>query len=128
MPRFNNPETVHKPLGKYSHAALAPRGSDLLHVSGQVGVTRDGTVPDSVDQQSENAWANAVAILEANGMAIENIVKVNAYLVDPDDLAAFGAVRDRFLGDHRPASTLVYVSALVKPALKVEIDLVATRE
>ncbi|MEQ8602903.1 MAG: RidA family protein [Marivibrio sp.] len=127
MPRFFNPTDVAAPLGAYSHAALSEGGGRTLHVAGQVGVEPDGTVPDDVGAQSELIWRNLAAILKAADMGIEDVVKVNAYLLSPDDLPAFGAVRSRWLGDCRPASTLVYVSGLVKPELKVEVDVVAMK-
>jgi len=124
MPTFNNPETVAPPVGAFSHAAVASGGT-ILHVSGQIGIAADGSIPADVSAQSEIVWDNLAKILAANNMTMANVVKVNAYLLDPEDLAAFGAVRTRYLVDNRPASTLVFVSALVKPELKVEVDLVA---
>lgn len=127
MPRFFNPTDVAAPLGAYSHAALSEGGGRTLHVAGQVGVDPDGAIPPDVAAQSELVWRNLAEILKAAEMGIEDVVKVNAYLLSPDDLPAFGAVRSRWLGDHRPASTLVFVSALVKPELRVEVDLVAMK-
>lgn len=127
MPRFFNPTDVAAPLGAYSHAALSEGGGRTLHVAGQVGVDPDGAIPPDVGAQSELVWRNLAEILKAAEMGIQDVVKVNAYLLSPDDLPAFGAVRSRWLGDHRPASTLVFVSALVKPELRVEVDLVAMK-
>ena len=127
MPRFFNPTDMAAPLGAYSHAALSEGGGRTLHVAGQVGVDPDGAIPPDVGAQSELVWRNLAEILKAAGMGIQDVVKVNAYLLSPDDLPAFGAVRSRWLGDHRPASTLVFVSALVKPELRVEVDLVAMK-
>ena len=50
---------------------------------------------------------------------------MNHFLVDDNDLAAYAAVRAGYLGEARPASTLLIVQALARPAWRVEIDAVA---
>jgi enamine deaminase RidA (YjgF/YER057c/UK114 family) len=47
---------------------------------------------------------------------------VVVYLTDVDDRGKINPIRQRYFGAHRPASTLVEVSALVAPELKVEIE------
>jgi enamine deaminase RidA (YjgF/YER057c/UK114 family) len=49
-------------------------------------------------------------------------VKVVVYLTDIHDRRKINPIRQRYFGPHRPASTLVEVSALVSPELKVEIE------
>ena len=44
---------------------------------------------------------------------------------DPDDVTAYGEVRSRWLGEARPASTLLIVSGLARPDLRVEVEVVA---
>lgn len=128
MPTFHNPSDIAAPIGAYSHGVLAKAGAATLQVSGQVGIALDGTVPEDAAAQSAIVWTNLKAILRDAGMGVEHITKMTAYLTDPADLAAYGAARSAVLGDHRPASTLLYVSALVKPELKVEVDIVAAKE
>jgi 2-iminobutanoate/2-iminopropanoate deaminase len=48
--------------------------------------------------------------------------KGDCFLTDVDDRALINPVRQRYFGTHRPASTLVEVSALVLPELQVEIE------
>jgi len=62
------------------------------------------------------------ACLKACGAGAENVVKVTVYLTDVDDRALINPARQRYFGAHRPASTLVEVSALVLPELQVEIE------
>lgn len=127
MTKFENPKEVAPPFGKYSHAADTGAGVCWLHASGQVGVTSDGTIAKGIDAQCEWAWKNLLAILAASGMELGDVVKTTTYLVNADDVAAFRTARDRVLGDHRPASTLVVVKALASPEWLVEIELVAAR-
>ncbi|MEQ8442540.1 MAG: RidA family protein [Alphaproteobacteria bacterium] len=124
----HNPDTIAAPIGTYVHGLETAPGARLLHVSGQVGIRKDGTIPEDVAEQSTVTWENILAILNSAGMDASNIVKMTAYLTDPAYLAAYGGARTAALGDHRPTSTLVYVPALVKPELKVEVEVVAAAE
>ena len=80
-----------------------------------------------VTAQSDLIWYNIQEILGSASMETTDIVKVTAYLLDPADVGAYGAVKTRLLGEHRPASTLIYVSALAAPEVRVEVEVVAAR-
>ncbi len=108
-----------EPVSHYCHVT---RAGSLLWVSGAVGVRPDGTVPDDVAEQAELALSNINSCLKAAGGSAEHVVKVTVYLTDIRDRAAVNPPRERYFGEHRPASTLVAVSALVLPVLKVEIE------
>lgn len=125
--KYHNPETVSAPLSTYSHAIEVSAQARWLVISGQVGIAPDGGISEDAAEQSEVVWGNIKRILEHAGMEIGDIVKMTAYLVDPRDLAAYGAVRTRYLGEHRPTSTLVYVAGLVAPEMKVEVEVQAAR-
>ncbi len=107
------------PVSHYCHVTKV---GNLVWVSGTVGVATDGSVPDDVVAQFELAIANMDACLKAVGAGAEHVVKVTVYLTDVADRAKINPIRQRYFGPHRPASTLVEVSALVSPALKVEIE------
>ncbi len=108
-----------EPVSHYCHVV---RAGNLIWVSGAVGVRPDGSIPDSAAEQAEVALANIDACLRAAGARAEHVVKVNVYLTDIADRGAINPPRQRYFGEHRPASTLVGVAALVLPALKVEIE------
>jgi enamine deaminase RidA (YjgF/YER057c/UK114 family) len=108
-----------EPVSHYCHVTKA---GNLIWVSGTVGVAADGSVPESVVEQFEVAIANMDACLKAVGAGAENVVKVVVYLTDIHDRRKINPIRQRYFGPHRPASTLVEVSALVSPELKVEIE------
>ncbi len=114
--------TLPDQLPPVSHYCHVVRAGNLIWVSGAVGVRPDGTIPDSVAEQAELALASIDACLKAAGATAEHVVKVNVYLTDVNDRALINPARQRYFGEHRPASTLVGVSALVLPALKVEIE------
>ena len=123
--KLDNPAAVHAPLGAYSHLVEVPAGARLVFVSGQVPVRADGSVPDGLAGQADQVYANIVAILAARGIAPDAIVKLTTFIVGDDDAELVRQARRKHLGDHRPASTAVYVRRLVDPGWKVEIDAVA---
>ena len=108
-----------EPVSHYCHVV---RAGSQIWVSGAVGIAGDGTIPPGVAEQFEIALGSIDACLRAVGAGPEHVVKVNVYLTDVNDRAAINPARQRYFGSHRPASTLVGVSALVLPALKVEIE------
>jgi 2-iminobutanoate/2-iminopropanoate deaminase len=121
------PPGIAPPAANYSHAILSTDASRILHTSGVVPTALGGTVPADIEAQAEQVWANLSAILTEADMLVSNVVSVTTYVV-VDHLAALPAVmaaRDRALGGHRAASTLVTVPALARPEWKMEIALVA---
>ena len=60
--------------------------------------------------------------LRAAGASSEHVVKVQVFLTDIQDRASINPRRVSYFGDNRPVSTLVEISALVDPRLKVEIE------
>lgn len=109
----------HEPVSHYCHAV---RAGDRVWISGTVGLAADGTVPPDTVDQFRLAMDNLDAALRAAGGQPHHIVKVTVYLTDVADRARINPIRQDYFGEHRPASTLVEVSALVLPELKVEIE------
>lgn len=92
-----------------------------------VPIAPDGSVPDGVARQAEVVWANLLAILAEAEMSATDVVSVTTYVVHGEDLAPVMVARDRALGGHRVASTLVTVPALARPEWRMEIALVAAQ-
>jgi enamine deaminase RidA (YjgF/YER057c/UK114 family) len=124
---ISNPSTVAPPIGRYSHLAMVPSGSDMLYVAGQIGNAPDGSIAADAEAQYERALRNVVAILASQGASPRNIVKLTAYLVKPLDYERSSAIRKAVLGDAVPPSTLVYVVRLARPELLVEVDAIAVK-
>ncbi|HSU04745.1 MAG TPA: RidA family protein [Acetobacteraceae bacterium] len=107
------------PVSHYCHVV---RAGKQIWVSGTVGMSGDGTIPSGVVEQFDVALKNLDACLKSVGAGPENVVKVTVFLTDVDDRKLINPARQRYFGTHRPASTLVEVSALVLPELLVEIE------
>ena len=123
--KLENPASVAPPLGRYSHVVEVPAGCGLVFVSGQVPVAPDGTIADSLAEQADRVYANLVAVLAAKGIPPSNIVKLQTFVTADDPYGVVRRAREKYLGEHRPASTAVEVKRLVDPRWKIEIDAVA---
>ncbi|MEK9722244.1 MAG: Rid family hydrolase [Rhodospirillaceae bacterium] len=119
--RFLLPDEM-EPVSHYCHAT---RAGDRVWVSGTVGRRADGTIPDDVVEQFQIAIDAVDRCLKAAGAEARHVVKVTVLLTDIADRAKINPIRQRYFGEHRPASTLFEVSALVAPEMKVEIEVEA---
>ena len=108
-----------EPVSHYCHVV---RAGDHVWLSGMVGMTADGQIPDDTVEQFRIAMATIDNCLRAAGGRPDQIVKVQVFLTDISERAAINPIRQDYFGEHRPASTLVEVSALVAPTMKVEIE------
>lgn len=108
-----------EPVSHYCHVV---RAGNLVWISGTVGIAADGRIAPDVVTQFDVALGNLDACLKAVGAGPEHVVKVTVFLTDVDDRKKINPARQRYFGPHRPASTLVEVSALVLPELLVEIE------
>ncbi len=111
-----------EPLSHYCHAT---RAGDRVWVSGTVGVRADGTIPEGTAEQFQVAIDTIDRCLKAAGAEARHVVKVTVFLTDINDRAVINPIRQAYFGEHRPASTLFEVSALVSPDMKVEIEVEA---
>ena len=119
---------VAQKIGTYSDGVAVPADAKWVFVSGTPGMLPDGSYPDGITAQAEQAWKNVLAILAQAGMGVKDLVKVTHYLVRQEDIKDYVAVRARYLGDARPASMLLVVPGLVKPEILVEIEAYAARQ
>ncbi|MDO9217451.1 MAG: RidA family protein [Lacisediminimonas sp.] len=122
-----NPAGMGGEPGSYTNGMLATNASQTLYISGQIGIDAKGVASADFSTQCRQVWSNIEAILADAGMDLRNIVKTTIFLVEPANYPDFVEVRKQVLDGHKPASTLVYVSGLVKPDWKVEIEAVAVK-
>ncbi len=111
-------------IGPYSQAIAS---GDLLFCSGQLGLEpATGELADGVEAQADRAMRNLVAVLDAGGATLADVVKTTIFLADMADFAAVNAVYGRYVPDPPPARSTVQVAALPK-AGRVEIEAIARR-
>ena len=123
-----NPSEIAVPHRNiYSHAVRVEAGTRQLWISGQLGITADGITAPSFRSQCETLLNNMQIILAADGLQVEDLIKMNAYIVSGQELAIFSEVRSIFLAGARPAMTTLFVAALAAPEWLIEVDAVAAR-
>ena len=123
----HNPEEVFPPYRNYSHAVEVRGNSSLLFISGLNGYLSDGkTMPATFKEQGEIIWEHIGAILRSAGMDYGDLISLRTYLADPADDEANVQLRIKYLGSHRPASTVV-CCRLLDPKWKLEVEAVAAK-
>jgi len=128
MHRRWNPAGLAPPASRYSHAVLTTGASRWLHLSGQLGLRPDGSLPDGLEGQLDQAFANVGTALADAGMGLSDLVRLTVYLTDasPAAVAAYRSRRDLWLADApAPAATLLVVAGLAAPQFLVEVDAIA---
>lgn len=112
--------------GSYSRAVV---DGDFCFVAGTTGYDYAAmTIPDGVADQTRNIFRTIEGVLKEAGFALADIVRVTHYVTDISYQDQLFPVVAEFLADVRPASTLIAVSALATPAMKVEIEVTAKRQ
>jgi enamine deaminase RidA (YjgF/YER057c/UK114 family) len=128
MKEFRNPETVHQPVGGgYMHQVEISSSERMLIISGQVGMRQDGTVPEDHMEQLELVFENILRNLQAAGMEMKDLVKLNYFLVGEWDTIKRRELIFTKIGDHPACSTLVYVAGMASPSYKVEVEAWASK-
>ena len=105
----------------------AIQSGGFVFVSGQLALLPDHAeiVGDSIQEQTEQVFANLRTILEAAGSGLDRLVKTTVYLTDLGDFAGMNEVYARHVGDVPPARATIEISSLPSGA-KVEIEAIAT--
>jgi enamine deaminase RidA (YjgF/YER057c/UK114 family) len=125
--RSFSPGAIRPPFGRYSHAVSLDAPQKLLVISGQLAVRPDGSVPEDVGEQTALVLAAIDACLAEAGLDRADVLRLSAYITEPEYREAYMRVRDAWVADPPPASTLLVVKALALPACKVEIEAIAGR-
>ena len=104
----------------------AIRAGGLVFVSGQLPLEPGDKqiVAASIQEQTEQVFANLRAILEDAGSSLDRLVKTTVFLVSLDDFQGMNEVYARHVGENPPARSTVEISALASGAL-VEIEAIA---
>ena len=123
-----NPKDIHLPVAPYVHQIEVIGPQRWLTLSGQIGMEKDGTVPEEPLAQMKLALENIRKNLESANMEIQDLTKLVFYCVGEMNADQRKQIISDFLGDHLPCTTLMYVVALAAPTLKVEIDAWAWKE
>jgi enamine deaminase RidA (YjgF/YER057c/UK114 family) len=127
--RFLSPDTLPRPFG-YSHVVEARPGR-IVYVSGQVPLDREGRLVGAGDfaAQVRQVFTNLSGALDAADATWSEVVKLNFFVTDVTEVGALREIRDEHVSTEQPpASTLIEVSALFRPDVLIEADLIAVAD
>ena len=112
-----------KALGPYSQAIQA---GNLLFLSGQIPIdpATGELVAGDIAEKTRRVMENIKAVLESQGLSMEDVVKSTVFLKSINDFARFNEVYATYFRSAPPARSTVEVSRMAKDA-DIEIEMIA---
>ena len=122
--RIIQTEQAPAAIGPYSQAISI---GDFLFTSGQIALDPESGIflSAEIEEETEQTLKNISAILQADGLNFENVVKTTVYLSDLNHFSRMNQVYEKYFSKTKPARACVQVTALPKGA-KIEIDAIAS--
>lgn len=118
-----NPEQLAS-SAVFSQGVLSTRAG-VLYVGGQNGNDATGAMAEGFATQTEQAYRNVLAVLDAAGCSTDDVLKLTIYVKGDEDVIEGLAAAQRVWGDHPTAITVLRVHGLARPDALVEIEAVA---
>lgn len=110
--------------------AIRTRSSDLIFVSGVIGVPADynpqepvASVP--IEVEAERVFIQIRDTLALAGAGFGDVVRITKYMTDLNEHNGVVAVMRKYFGEHLPTSTTIEVKRLVPLGFRLEIDVIA---
>lgn len=125
------PKEFTPAMGAYSHGLKIDVGdSEMIFVTGQIAMDKDGNAvaPNDIAKQTEFVFENIIKILAEANSTLADVVKVVIYVTNMDDFKIISPIRNQYLTDSKPVSTLIEINKTVKEGCDIEIDVIAIRK
>ncbi|WP_294819693.1 RidA family protein [uncultured Flavobacterium sp.] len=126
--QFLNPDTLMKSPA-FSQVAITSGSGRTIYIGGQNAVNEKGEVvgKGNIAAQTEQVMFNIEAALEAAGAGIKDIIKMNIYITQGQDIRKGFEASQRFFKDNanQPVITSLFVAGMGNPNYLLEIDAVA---
>jgi enamine deaminase RidA (YjgF/YER057c/UK114 family) len=122
------PSDWPRPRG-FTHGVVVDSPGRWVVLAGQTGANEKGEYAPGMGPQTAVALRRVITLLREAGAGPEHLVRLTWYLTSRAEYAAaasdIAAAWRETLGRNFPPSTLLYVSGLVDPSAKVEIEVTA---
>jgi len=105
----------------------AVRAGNLIEVTGTIAIDRDGNSVGLGDPYVQTVEIIRIAerILQEAGATLQDVIRTRIFVTDIGQWEAVGRAHRQFFGQIKPATTMVEVSALIRPEAMVEIEFTA---
>ena len=117
--RVRTVDGLSEPVGAFSQAIVA---DGFVYTSGQIPVLADDSIQADFESQLEASLGYLRTLLDSVGSGLDQVVKVNGFLTDRDQLDPYNRIYSAWFGEHLPARTTVCVDLW---DVALEIDCVA---
>lgn len=123
MKEIISTENAPGAIGPYSQAIKA---GNMIFCSGQIPLdpATGEFVSEDVTEQTVQVFKNLIAVLEAAGASLDDVVKTTVFLADMGEFAAMNEVYSRYFTANKPARATVQAARLPRDA-RVEIECIA---
>jgi enamine deaminase RidA (YjgF/YER057c/UK114 family) len=109
----------------YSRAVV---DGDFCFVAGTTGYDyATMQMPADVAAQTRNCFQTIAQALSEAGFELADVVRARYYIVDHADADAVLAMCGQFFREIRPAAAILVVAGLLRPEMRVEIEVTAKR-
>jgi enamine deaminase RidA (YjgF/YER057c/UK114 family) len=123
--RISSGSTFEAQIG-YSRAVVA---GDWIFVSGTTGFDYSSmSISGDLLEQADQALKNIEAALQQAGAGLKDVVRVTYILPHGESFERCWPVLRKYLGEVRPAATMIAVAGLADPRIKIEIEVTALRQ
>jgi reactive intermediate/imine deaminase len=107
-------------IGTYSQAVKV---NNTVYLSGQIPLVPETmeVIEGGFNEQAEQVFKNLSAVCEAAGGSINDMVKVNIFMIDLENFAQVNEIMSKYFDQPYPARAAIQVSKLPK-GVDIEID------
>ena len=120
--------TTGSPFEDFAGYSRAIVDGDFVFVSGTTGYDYQSMrMPEEIEAQTRNCFMTIGKALDQAGFALADVVRARYYIVDPADADRVLKICGEMFAEIRPAATLVVVAGLLRPEMKIEIEVTAKR-
>lgn len=126
-----NPKDSAEIMWAYSHGLKVDIwDSEMIFVTGQIAMDKNwnAIAPDNIEKQTEYVFESIKKILFEANSTLDDIVKVVIYVTNINDFSKISPIRNKYLADSKPVSTLIEINKTVKEGCNIEIDVIAIKK